>query len=322
MPVFHVYLNGKKVSTAGVGDIGVLSAHVTWVRRTQEDMHVKMPEEELTLHVGGLISPKEEHVRWLDRRLQLGDEVRITVAESASIDRPRTRKRRNRAQELRAQKRYVREMAKRFGWKIQTRSWNGQPFAAANGLSAIRSRVAGVGEHTVRSTRVAEAVAELVSRSMASELAIMTFAAGVLAFVYAISRPRGDSAQPSRLAALFTTARSGVPRLLALRERRDRKCFLVGVAAGALFAVFCNLVPFFYTYGAYGTDSVEAIGFPLAFRSAGGFVFSTHFRWLCFLADLLFATFLSFVGGYAAIGVRTLFQSQGHHDDREKGPMG
>jgi hypothetical protein len=99
-----------------------LSAHVTWVRRAQADMRVKMPEEELKLHVGGLISPKAEHVRWLDRALQVGDEVRIKIADDASIDRPRTRKRRDPAQELRAQKRYVREMAKRFGWKIQTRT--------------------------------------------------------------------------------------------------------------------------------------------------------------------------------------------------------
>ena len=122
MPVFHVYLNGNKVSTAGVGDIGVLSAHVTWVRRTREDMHVKMPEEELTLNVGGLISPKEEYVRWLDRELRVGDEVRITIADAAKVDRPRTRKRSDPVEDLRRQKQYVRQMAKRFGWKIRTRS--------------------------------------------------------------------------------------------------------------------------------------------------------------------------------------------------------
>jgi hypothetical protein len=123
MPVFHVYLNGKKVSTAGVGDLGVLSAHVTWVRRNVARASEKKPnrvEEELTLYVGGLISPAEEHVRWLDRDLKVGDEVRITIAEDAKVDRPRSRERRDRAKELRSQKRYVREMAKRFGWKIQT----------------------------------------------------------------------------------------------------------------------------------------------------------------------------------------------------------
>jgi len=38
-----------------------------------------------------------------------------------------------------------------------------QPCMASNGLSAVRSRVAGVREHTVRSTAAAEAVAELGS---------------------------------------------------------------------------------------------------------------------------------------------------------------
>jgi hypothetical protein len=124
MPVFHVYLNGKKVSTAGVGDRGVLGTHVSWVRRTDEHTLSKKPgsaEEELRLDVGGLIIPADEHVRWVDRKLKIGDEVRIVIAEDAAVDRPRTRKRRDRAEELRAQKRYVKEMAKKLGWKLRTR---------------------------------------------------------------------------------------------------------------------------------------------------------------------------------------------------------
>src|ERR1051325_810318 len=118
VPVFHVYLNGKKVSTAGVGDLGVLGAHVYWARRKGEHTRSKKPgkvEEELTLQVAGLISPAQEHVRWLDRRLTIGDEVSVTGGEGAKIDRPRSRKRRDPAKELRSQKRYVRQMAKKFG---------------------------------------------------------------------------------------------------------------------------------------------------------------------------------------------------------------
>jgi hypothetical protein len=124
MLVFHVYLNGKKVSTAGVRDLGVLSAHVSWVRRKVERASAKKSarvEEELALYVGAFISPAEEHIRWLDRDLKIGDEVRITIAEDGKVDQPRSRERRERAKELRSQKRYVREMAKRFGWKIQTK---------------------------------------------------------------------------------------------------------------------------------------------------------------------------------------------------------
>ena len=124
MPVFHVYLNDKKVSTAGVGDRGVLGAHVSWVRRTDEHRLTKHPgsvEEELRLEVGGLIVPADEHVCWVDRKLKIGDEVRIVVAEEATVDRPRTRKRRDRSEELRSQKRYVKQMAKKLGWKLKIR---------------------------------------------------------------------------------------------------------------------------------------------------------------------------------------------------------
>ena len=114
MPVFHVYLNGEKVSTAGVGETGVLNTIVSWVRREGRS------EEELDLRVGGLITPSDEHVRWLDRELKVGDEVSIRIAEDAPIDEPHSRERNDPAKELNAQKRYVREMAEKLGWKIQT----------------------------------------------------------------------------------------------------------------------------------------------------------------------------------------------------------
>ena len=102
MPVFHVYLNGRKVSTAGVGELGVLGAHVSWVRRKGERTLAKKPdyvEEELTLQGGGLITPTEEHVRWLDRSLKVGDEVRIRVVGDAPVGRPRSRERRDPSKE-------------------------------------------------------------------------------------------------------------------------------------------------------------------------------------------------------------------------------
>jgi hypothetical protein len=122
MPIFHVYLNGKKVATAGVGELGVLGAHVSWVGRAGDPGSANKTDsvqEELTLDVGGLVSPAQEHVSWLDRNLKVGDEVRISIAASGRVGRARRRERRNRAKELRAQKQYVREMAQRFGWKLQ-----------------------------------------------------------------------------------------------------------------------------------------------------------------------------------------------------------
>jgi hypothetical protein len=117
MRTFEVYLNGKKLCLAGIGDDGVLSAIATWVigKRKKGDMR---------LMVGGLISPTDEHVSWPDRKLRVGDEIRICIRETLSADTPKTRYRRDPDQELKAQKKYVRMMAKKLGWKIQTPASN------------------------------------------------------------------------------------------------------------------------------------------------------------------------------------------------------
>ena len=49
MRAFRIYLNGKKLCLAGIGDDGVLSAIVNWVATDREG--------DLFLHVGGLLSP-------------------------------------------------------------------------------------------------------------------------------------------------------------------------------------------------------------------------------------------------------------------------
>jgi hypothetical protein len=114
MRAFEVPLNGKKLCLAGIGDDGVLSAHVTWVAGKSGP--------ELSLHVGGLIGPTGEHVSWEDRRLRVDQRVVVRIVEASSVDKPKRRKRPDPARDLRAKRRYVREMAKQLGWKIVTRS--------------------------------------------------------------------------------------------------------------------------------------------------------------------------------------------------------
>ena len=124
MPVFRVHLNGKKVCTAGVGERGVLTAIVSWAGRKSETTNSEKSEgieEELTLQVDGLVSPAEEHLHWLNRDIKIGDEVRIAVLEDATVDQPRHREKQDPVVLLRQQKKYVRAMAKKFGWKIQPR---------------------------------------------------------------------------------------------------------------------------------------------------------------------------------------------------------
>ena len=120
MRALTLYLNGKKLGTAGVGNHGVLSATITWVGRTSRPTSPKrtVGVEEMVVALGGLNTDTDEHLRWHQRALRLGDKVCIRVIEAESVDKPRHRQRRNRTKELQQQKTSVRQMAKKFGWKI------------------------------------------------------------------------------------------------------------------------------------------------------------------------------------------------------------
>jgi hypothetical protein len=111
MRAFEVYLNGKKLCRAGVDGDGVLSAIATSV--------VGPGRSAFSLNVGGLISSANEHLRWVNCKLRVGDEIRLKIAESDSVDKPKERYRNDPAEVARSQKKYVRRMAKQFGWKIQ-----------------------------------------------------------------------------------------------------------------------------------------------------------------------------------------------------------
>jgi hypothetical protein len=120
MRAFALYLNGRKISTAGIGAYGVLSANVTWVggKRRPTSRGRRVASEQIGIALGGLNAKTDEHLRWSQRSLRVGDEVCIKVIETESVDKARHRQRRNRTQELRQQETYVRQMAKQFGWKV------------------------------------------------------------------------------------------------------------------------------------------------------------------------------------------------------------
>jgi hypothetical protein len=111
MRAFEIYVNGERLCLAGVSSAGVFTTIIEYLGRDEEHLH---------LHVGGLLIPEQEHVTWQDRSLAVGDDVRIKIVESDKIDAPTTRSPRNPKKDIQAQKRYVRTMAKKFGWKIQT----------------------------------------------------------------------------------------------------------------------------------------------------------------------------------------------------------
>jgi len=111
MRAFEVYLNKKRLCLAGIGDNGVMSAILNHVIGGKGG-------DEVNFRVGGLVVPANEHVIWKELKLNTGDEIRVRIVESKVVDKSRVVHRRDLAQEKRAQKRYVRAMAKQFGWKI------------------------------------------------------------------------------------------------------------------------------------------------------------------------------------------------------------
>ena len=119
MLAFEVHLNGKKVCTAGIGEPGVLSSIITWV--LGDGAGRPKGQEELEVHVAGLVNRTEEHVDWLRRRLRRGDEVSIHIVEVTNGDSPKRRRRESPAQRRRQQQIYVRRLAKQLGWKLETR---------------------------------------------------------------------------------------------------------------------------------------------------------------------------------------------------------
>jgi hypothetical protein len=94
MVCFEVRVNGTLACTAGVGDVGVLSVIVTWVKRDRQVCPKDRDEnewsrEDLGLSVSGL-KGIYNHVGWLSQDLRSGDEVSIKVVEKARCDPPRS----------------------------------------------------------------------------------------------------------------------------------------------------------------------------------------------------------------------------------------
>ncbi len=115
MIAFRVEVNGKRACVASIGQQGVLSAIVNYIGRARS--------REMFLSVGGLCSPTEEHATWGELLpLKMGDRVVVTVIQTNSPDKPRQRYRRNSKTGERNEKAYVRAMAKKFGWKVLSRT--------------------------------------------------------------------------------------------------------------------------------------------------------------------------------------------------------
>jgi hypothetical protein len=123
MIAFEVKINGKDVCTAGVGEHGVLSAILSWVKRNSTNRPQDLPEElwaeeELEFSVGGLISHDKkdghERVRWIDQSISVGDEIVIRILNQPACDEPYDRKRDDPNGERESKRRYYETLKAEF----------------------------------------------------------------------------------------------------------------------------------------------------------------------------------------------------------------
>lgn len=90
MRAFEIHLNGRKLCLAGI-EQGILGITVNWVARTRQSAEIG------GIAVGGLVSPTERRVEWMNRKLHFGDELRIKIVEVDAADKPPQRRNKGRA---------------------------------------------------------------------------------------------------------------------------------------------------------------------------------------------------------------------------------
>ena len=123
MIVFEIKVNGEQASNAGIDSKGVLNIIITWVKKNQEklisnEVNKNQFEEEITLNVGGLASGTNDNrlnLNWINRTLQVGDEINIKIIENSHIDEP-TRKEEENLNLIEQQKRqYYEQLKQKYG---------------------------------------------------------------------------------------------------------------------------------------------------------------------------------------------------------------
>ena len=124
MIAFDVSRNDERLFVAGVGGYGVLTAMVSWVAHPPETLAqwttdgIVDPETgELNLQVGGLKDNLQ--MRWIDKPLRVGDEIKIHVIDASRVDTATTEYRDDPVKDIEAKKAYVRRLAKELDWEIR-----------------------------------------------------------------------------------------------------------------------------------------------------------------------------------------------------------
>ena len=110
MIAFEISINGNKTTTAGIGEYGVLSAILSWVKRRADG------SEEMTFDVGGLVSndQRTENLRWLCENLNIGDEVTIRIVDIPEAEPAIERHSRSAQEDIEAERNYYQRLKEKF----------------------------------------------------------------------------------------------------------------------------------------------------------------------------------------------------------------
>jgi type II secretory pathway component PulL len=109
MRAFEIHVNGKKLCVAGLAE-GASLFSVTCT----ENKHGR---GSVGLSMNGML-PTQETVSWQNRTLRMDDEVMLKIIESSKADKYNVLQKAPR-DARHYEKKYVRRMAKEFGWTIQ-----------------------------------------------------------------------------------------------------------------------------------------------------------------------------------------------------------
>ena len=93
--------------------------------------------------------------------------------------------------------------------------------------------------------------------------------------------------------------------------RRPWKQFALGAGSGFAVAVALNLLPYWRTYDAPGTDGYALMGFPFTFQREGGFVPRYEFHPTLLLANVAIAIAFALVAGWAFVQMMRLARRPG-----------
>ncbi len=124
MICFQVEINGKKICTAGVGDFGVLTTVVSFVRNRKQNRPAPDGAGQVKLDVSGTASLSdgvEENVNWAGSTLNVGDEIRITLVDAIQADEPVQRTTRDPVLELERTKAHYEWLISEFEKEIRAR---------------------------------------------------------------------------------------------------------------------------------------------------------------------------------------------------------